>query len=173
MAVASQSMMVYTIAAAAASAAEPCRCSMPCFSASAVLSPKWSQLRVSLRASFVNSLRSGGLSAYSNVPRQCAVAQLSEFAVQESTKFREGLLQQLEANPSTASEKVKIADVCAKIFGDYVDKYDGSLSPEPFAQMKAALDSQNLPDSQSAIAAAVGWSRGHLHYDWKTSQQKN
>ncbi|KAL2642160.1 hypothetical protein R1flu_009747 [Riccia fluitans] len=173
MAVASQSMRVCAPATAAVIVAESSRCSLPASSACAVLSPKWGEQGMTLRARFGQSLRLRGRSASSSVRRQRAVAQLSDFAVQESEKFREGLLQQLEGNPTTASEKVKIADVCVKIFGDYLEKYDGTLSPEPFAQMKAALDSQNLPASQSVISAALGWSRVYLHFDWKTAQQKN
>ncbi|BBN01210.1 hypothetical protein MPTK1_2g05600 [Marchantia polymorpha subsp. ruderalis] len=153
--------------------------SLVCASSAAIALPsrcavkvQCGQQRVSFKSSFVHSLRHQHQRTSSHVARQAAVAELSDFAVQESAKFREGLLQQLEANPITASEKAKIADVCTKIFGDYMDQYEGSLSPSPFGEMKEALESENLPGSNVAVCAALGWSRGHLHRDWKMSKEK-
>lgn len=53
-----------------------------------------------------------------------------------------------------------------------MDQYEGSLSPSPFGEMKEALESENLPGSNVAVCAALGWSRGHLHRDWKMSKEK-
>lgn len=65
--------------------------------------------------------------------------------IQESAKFREGLLQQLEANPITASEKAKIADVCTKVMN--------ALSSSHFSEMRVHFSStrwmEELPEVTS------------------------
>eukprot|EP00850_Spirogloea_muscicola_P008814 SM000048S16526 [mRNA] locus=s48:241120:242126:+ [translate_table: standard] len=98
---------------------------------------------------------------------------LSPFAEQEAGKFREDFVQLLERDVQVGAEKAsRIADICARVFREYLGTYKGSFSPEPFAKMRTELDSAGFSDSAKIVLAAIGWTRGNLYTDWKRQAKK-
>eukprot|EP01018_Ginkgo_biloba_P007042 Gb_01498 [translate_table: standard] len=97
------------------------------------------------------------------------VAQGSDFADHEASKFREALLKYLAADQGFGDNRTQIVDTCTKIFRQFVMSYSGKLPAEPFVEMRYALEGQGMPLSEvgKVTRQALGWSRYNLYRDWK------
>lgn len=98
--------------------------------------------------------------------RILSVVASSDFAAKEASKFREDLAEELGKDESVADAKGRIVDICAKVFQNYVSTYSGTLTPQPFENMKTALQDQGLP-TDKALRCAIWWVRANLNRDWE------
>ncbi|XP_065860975.1 protein PLASTID REDOX INSENSITIVE 2, chloroplastic-like [Euphorbia lathyris] len=96
---------------------------------------------------------------------------IPEFAHSETLKFRAELLKKLSLERETfGDDLVRVVDVCAEIFSDFMHKEyggPGTLLVEPFTDMLVALKEKKLPGAPLAAREALLWAQNYVDQDWQ------
>ncbi|WCJ21704.1 hypothetical protein M5689_003839 [Euphorbia peplus] len=96
---------------------------------------------------------------------------IPEFAHSETLKFRAELLKKLSLEKETfGNDLVRVVDVCAEIFSDFLHKEyggPGTLLVEPFTDMLVALKEKKLPGAPLAARESLLWAQNYLDQDWQ------
>ncbi|XP_006660594.1 protein PLASTID REDOX INSENSITIVE 2, chloroplastic [Oryza brachyantha] len=97
---------------------------------------------------------------------------IPEFAVQETSKFKEHMLWRLEQKKDDyfGEHVEEIVDVCTEILGTFLE-HDycgpGTLLVHPFLDMKGEIKERGLPGAPQAARAAIAWAEKNIDKDWK------